>query len=305
MSQSVPTKIESVPTTKESVKTSIETVIENKTHSSSSCGDRFRDYRVVKQLPTRGAESDICIVAKDESEYILKLYRLGIKPKKEMLDKLQKLSRKCPNEVVQIYESGFDEATKRWFEIQEYIENGSLREFEGKIDTKELIREINNILKALHSNDIVHRDIKPENILLRSVEPLDLVITDFGISSLLDGMENIFTTLHGTYRYFAPESFSKVIGREVDYWALGMIVYESIREQHYFEGILEHIIQLKITTGFIDIDPEYFDEEFQLLLKSLLCQDPKKRWGYIEVKKWLEGEEVKGCRDGVCNLSHL
>ena len=42
-------------------------------------------------------------------------------------------------------------------------------------------------LLVLHASQILHRDLKPQNIFIRSVQPLQLVLADFGISRDLEG----------------------------------------------------------------------------------------------------------------------
>jgi serine/threonine protein kinase len=284
--ETIETKLKSIPTDRE------EPIISNHIDSLQT----FQLYSVVEQLPSKGAESDIYIIEKESQKYILKLYRYGIEPKKEILDKLYSLSQKYPKDLVKIYKTGYDEVIQRWFEIQEYLQNGSLKEFKEQIDTEklyEIIEEILSILNTLHTNKIIHRDIKPENILIRSYTPLDLVITDFGISSLLDDATNIWTNRQGTYQYFAPESFAGVIGKAVDYWSLGMIIYELANGgRHYFDGISnESTIQLHITTKEVEI-PSSFDENIRQLLGFLFRINPEYRGDYTLIKKWLDGEDI-------------
>ena len=49
---------------------------------------KFRDYDIVKQLPSSGGEADIYVVSKGPDTFILKLYRFGIKPKIEIIGKI-------------------------------------------------------------------------------------------------------------------------------------------------------------------------------------------------------------------------
>lgn len=283
------TQLETVPTFREEYSQTTSSVsIDNLTN--------FQDYQVLQQFASQGAESDIYVVQKENQPYILKLYRFGIEPKRDILDRLLVLSQQYVDDLVKIYEIGFDEKYERWFEIQEYIENGSLRTFKENIDTEklyEIIKELSSLLHTLHQNKIIHRDIKPENILIRSYTPLNLVVTDFGISSLLDDGTNIWTSNQGTYKYFAPESFSGVIGTAIDYWSLGMIIYELANGgKHYFDGVMNnHTIQLHITTKKIDL-PSHFDTNIKQLLGFLFLKNPENRGDYTLVQKWLKGEDI-------------
>ncbi|KAK7712230.1 hypothetical protein SLS63_012468 [Diaporthe eres] len=91
--------------------------------------------------------------------------------------------------------------------IMEYCSLGSLekqrraRSFnEGEI--MEIMTQAFSAVAYLHSNNITHRDIKPANILIRSREPLEIAVSDFGSSKLV---QSPMETLIGTYYYMAPE----------------------------------------------------------------------------------------------------
>ncbi len=253
-------------------------------------------YEIIKQLPSSGAEADIYIVKNDNKEYILKLYRYGIEPSNDIKNKLIAISEKYPDDIVRIYEITFDEESNRWFELQEYAKYGSLKDLINhnisfvKKNLNIIIKEIALLLKSIHKENIIHRDLKPDNILIRTIEPLDLIITDFGISSIInEEMSKKMTSKSGTKIYFSPESFSGYIGQEVDYWALGMIILEIIEEGNLFIGMHEGLIANEIFTKGIEI-PNNIDEEYSKLLKGLLTRDPKYRWNYNQIEKWLQGE---------------
>ena len=59
-------------------------------------GETFKDYKIVRQLPTYGREADAYIIEKEGQEYFLKLYRLNIQPKEEVLRKIYELSQSIP-----------------------------------------------------------------------------------------------------------------------------------------------------------------------------------------------------------------
>uniref|UniRef100_A0A2K6FAS7 Protein kinase cAMP-dependent X-linked catalytic subunit n=1 Tax=Propithecus coquereli TaxID=379532 RepID=A0A2K6FAS7_PROCO len=84
--------------------------------------------------------------------------------------------------------------------------------------------EIVCAIEYLHAKEIVYRDLKPENILLDRDGHIKL--TDFGFAKKL--VDRTWT-LCGTPEYLAPEVIqSKGHGRAVDWWALGILIFEML-----------------------------------------------------------------------------
>lgn len=75
----------------------------------------------------------------------------------------------------------------------------------------------------MHKNNVIHRDLKPENLVLDSKGYAYL--TDLGIARTIK-LDNQLDT-SGTPGYMAPEVMCRLDhGIAVDYFALGVIVYE-------------------------------------------------------------------------------
>ncbi len=255
----------------------------------------FRGYRIMKQFPATGGEADIWLIQKDRVYYILKHYRLGIEPKIDVLDQVSHISLRNPKNLIKIIDYGFDEDSERWYEILEYARYGSLRELVQKQSInnntfKAIIEEIAFGLDTLHKNNILHLDLKPSNILIRELRPLNLILTDFGISTLLDSeLSRHITTTKGTPMYWAPEQLGNVVGRESDYWALGVIALEITEKKHPFEGLNHNLILSTLASRGIVLS-EQINPDRLILLKGLLTRNPKKRWGKREVSLWLSGK---------------
>ena len=87
------------------------------------------------------------------------------------------------------------------------------------------IAHIITIFEYLHSKNIIYRDLKPENILINKNGYLKL--TDFGFAKVLDQGKTY--TLCGTPEYLAPEIIlNKGHGKPVDWWTMGILLYEML-----------------------------------------------------------------------------
>lgn len=249
----------------------------------SALSDR---YRIVKPMPTRGAEAELLIVQAiaGGKQLAAKIYRHGILPKRDVQERINKISIE---HRVHVLEEGISDGHA--YELMELIEHGSLREVldKGALPAammQQVIHELAFALRAVHAVNLVHRDLKPENILIRSHQPLDLVLTDFSISSVLDVTQR-FTGVARTLPYASPESLSGVIDFKSDYWALGMIVLEALLGKHPFSGLSEPVIMHHLTTRNIDLSG-VADAGLRKLLLGLLQRDPAQRWGDAEITRW-------------------
>jgi len=137
--------------------------------------------------------------------------------------------------------------------------------------------QITCIFEYCHSKDVVYRDLKPENILLASDGYLKL--TDFGFAKKI---EHRTYTLCGTPEYIAPEVLlNKGHGKPVDWWTLGILVYEMIVGYPPFVDEDPMGIYQKILAGKVYF-PKYFDKNAKALVKKLLTADLSKRYGNLK-----------------------
>merc|ERR1719191_1439783 len=89
-------------------------------------------------------------------------------------------------------------------------------------------------LKYIHSKNIIHRDLKPENILIDQKHSrqglLEVKLSDFGHSKLINDGYSTALTRVGTPQYWAPEvsdPAKAALGytQAVDLWSLGVVLY--------------------------------------------------------------------------------
>jgi len=254
----------------------------------------FKDYTIVYSYPATGGEADIFRISKNDAEFILKLYRTGCVPKEEILQKIKKLSEEHPEHFIRSIDYGIDSDTGRWYELLEYAKYQTLKEIIDKNDVKQLnfekiLSEIFYSIETLHQHNIIHQDIKPSNILVRSIDPIDLVLADFGVASSFTDDVRQTSLGKGTAHYQAPEQLSGIVSPKTDYWALGMILLEIKNGEHPFKGFdLQHI-KFAIVTKGVEV-PSELPQRDAILIKGLLTRDPKNRWGAEKVKKWINGD---------------
>jgi serine/threonine protein kinase len=135
-------------------------------------------------------------------------------------------------------------------------------------------------LEFLHTNGVIHRDIKPENLVFDNKGYL--TITDFGIARIWVA-ENAKDT-SGTPGYMAPEVMCRQNhGVAVDYFALGVIVYEIMLGTRPYLGksrkeirdqILAKQVQIKKDEVPVGWSPEAAD-----FVNHLLQRKPVNRLG--------------------------
>jgi len=208
---------------------------------------------------------------------------------------LERLSAAAPAHVVRFLEAGYSEVDECHYELIEYAPEGTLGDLmrnEGPRVPSEVVREVlSELVSALchiHEHGIEHRDLKPANVLLRCREPLDLVLTDFGISSAVDATHR-FTSTNRTVWYSPPEAMTGTIYRtKWDYWSLGIILVEMLSGSHPFDGLSEQAASYRlISQALDDLSQGVADPQWQQLCRGLLRRTPDLRWDGERIQRWL------------------
>jgi hypothetical protein len=251
-------------------------------------GAQFLEYRLVEPIKVASGEAELWVADGGGRRVVVKFYRWGLHPKAGLTEKLSRISKAL---IVEVYARGTS-PDGRDYEVLEFIKHGTLAEFgkgglpEAKV--REVLRELIGAVAALHAENILHRDLKPANVLVRCVEPLQLVLTDFGISSVMDISLHV-TSISRTAAYSAPEAMTGVVSKASDWWSVGVMVMELLQGAQPFAGLDERAINFALVMRGIAV-PKEVPTEWQSLLKGLLTRDYAKRWNEVQIRQWLEGK---------------
>ena len=185
---------------------------------------------------------------------------------------------------------------------------------------KTMMRQLLDALHYLHDMNITHRDVKPDNILVGSLDPFVVKLTDFGLSKMVDNEQTFLRTFCGTLLYCAPEVYSEYAeyddhGRRhprnrykrpatrqrydhaVDIWSLGGVLFYALTKKPPFparSGATHTELLHQIMTKPLDISPlqeaEISDEGIDFV-RRMLDRRPESRATVASLQDhvWISG----------------
>uniref|UniRef100_A0A1A8R5C8 protein kinase C n=1 Tax=Nothobranchius pienaari TaxID=704102 RepID=A0A1A8R5C8_9TELE len=143
-------------------------------------------------------------------------------------------------------------------------------------------------LEFLHLNKIIYRDLKLDNLLMDADGFVK--ITDFGLCKEGVGHGDQTSTFCGTPEFLAPEVLTDdSYTRAVDWWGLGVLVYEMLVGESPFPGEDEEEVFDSIVNNDVQY-PTSLHPDAVSIMQKLLKKNPLKRLGAGE----RDAKEVKG-----------
>ena len=252
-------------------------------------------YQNIRCLSDNSGEAQVFLVERSGREYVLKIYYPTFSTKKNLVKIIRMMDMEM---IVKLMDFGktYVDGKNRDYELMEYLEGGTLNDYKLNKDFDQFRRIALQCAAALaycHNNGIIHKDIKPSNYFFRDKEHTQIVLGDFGISSIMgDNESGHRTTQARTPVYAAPEMYNVVeITPAVDFYSLGITLHtlwlgenplnsnERVMMRRKNEGRLPRINELP--------------ERVKLIVQGLTAVNPQNRWGYEEVEKWFLGESPK------------
>ena len=252
-------------------------------------------YKVISEMNIMSGEASLFICEYHGEKYVAKLYRRDVAIKDDVTNALKNIS--SPH-VAKLFDTGVYNGLP--FEIIPFYAQGSLqgRTFSFDELKQRIIPSLNEGLHVLHENGIIHKDLKPSNIMLCDNEE-DVVIIDFGISSVKGGSNTVIVTKTGmTPEYSASETFRNLFLEESDYYSLGITLYELFCGRTPYSNMSSEEIEQYVSIQRIPF-PSNMPTELCNLIAGLTYNDityrknksnPNRRWTYEEVVNWCNGK---------------
>ncbi|XP_077189189.1 serine/threonine-protein kinase N2 isoform X1 [Paroedura picta] len=142
-------------------------------------------------------------------------------------------------------------------------------------------------LQYLHEHKIVYRDLKLDNLLLDTEGFVK--IADFGLCKEGMGFGDRTSTFCGTPEFLAPEVLTETsYTRAVDWWGLGVLIYEMLVGESPFPGDDEEEVFDSIVNDEVRY-PRFLSTEAISIMRRLLRRNPERRLGAGEK----DAEDVK------------
>src|SRR3954467_9183748 len=255
-------------------------------------GARPLEGFTIKRGVGRGGFGEVYFATSDAGkEVALKLIRRNLDV--ELRGVTQCLNLKHPN-LIALYDIKTDEMGDQWV-VMEYVSGESLEDLIDRnpngIPEDQMLSWMRGLCAGvayLHDHGIVHRALKPGNIF--SDDGI-VKIGDYGLAKFIScSRRSGQTESVGTVHYMAPEIANGRYGREIDTYALGIILFEMLTGHVPFEGESVGEVLMKHLTAEPDLTA--LAEPYRGIVERALAKDPALRIKSVgELVELLPGDE--------------
>ncbi len=212
---------------------------------SDLVGQRIGSYRIVRELG-RGGMGVVFLAERADGQYrqqvALKLIRPGANPNlhvQRFRAERQVLARLNHPYIARLLDGGSLDDGQPYL-VMDYIEGEPLDKHCRQkglelADRLKLFAKVCEAVAYAQRHGVIHRDLKPANVLVTADGTPRLL--DFGVAKLLADTETLTVTGQApmTPGYAAPEQLQgETITSATDVYALGLILYELLTDQHPF-----------------------------------------------------------------------
>ena len=313
--------------------------LNNSLLKSTDSGTKFSNFKLILPI-AKGGYGTVGLYKKVSTGdlYTIKSVDINNMKEKKLSKTLQNernIMKEISNDYIVTTYYLFKDKVNYYF-VMEYLPGGDVYHLLSSIilpfSTIQLIvAETLLAVNYLHSKNIIHHDIKPENILISKTGHFKL--SDFGLSKTLDekgikiadeehsslgkssedsSNKSLFDSEHddnkieGTLYYMSPELFTGEfpVDKTIDYWAIGIIIYELFTFKVPFEADNQDEAKKNIINYNINWDPIYSNEVLKHykdnidsaidLIKKFIFYNPSQRWGDNDFDKIKNHEFFKG-----------
>ena len=311
----------------------------NSANKMSESNIKFQNFKLVLPL-AKGGYGTVGLYKKTPTGdmYAIKIVNIHNMKEKKLSKTLQNerniLKGVTSDYVVNSYYIFKDK--KNYYFVMEYLPGGDVYNLLSNIilpfsTIQLIIAETLLAVYYLHSINIIHHDIKPENILISKDGHFKL--SDFGLSKCINEEEkkgneknnkslsysNDSSSLssnksnesddnkaEGTLYYMAPELFTNQypVGKPIDYWAIGIVIFELFTFKIPFEAETQEQTKKNIIDYNINWEPMHSEEVIKNyknyidctidLIKKFIFFNPEQRWGDKNFKEIQNHEFFKG-----------
>jgi len=312
--------------------------LNNSLLKSTDSANKFSNFKLILPI-AKGGYGNVGLYKKVSTGDLYTIKSVDINKMKEKklsktLQNERNIMKEISNDYIVTTYYLFKDKVNYYF-VMEYLPGGDVYNLLSSIilpfSTIQLIvAETLLAVNYLHSKNIIHHDIKPENILITKNGHFKL--SDFGLSKTINEKEKKITDedhslekssegssnsslmdsehdddkIEGTLYYMSPELFTGdyPVGKTIDYWAIGIIIFELFTFKVPFEASTQEEAKQNIINYNLNWDPIYSEEVLKHykdnidsaidLIKKFIFFNPNNRWGDNDFEKIKSHEFFKG-----------